>query len=78
VLLNVMRTMLSGTAIPIHGLASNGGRILESGRKQWRILPGKRGLPGTSRSPDRAESASFAMSAASFLRKERIGQLFSK
>ncbi len=22
-----MRTMLSGTAIPIHGLASNGGRI---------------------------------------------------
>jgi hypothetical protein len=72
--------MLSGTAFPIHGLASNGGRILESGRKQWRILPGKRGLSGTSRSPDRAESASFkfAMSAASFLRKERIGQLFSK
>ena len=41
--------MLSGTAIPIHGLASNGGRILESGRKQWRILPGKRGLSGTSK-----------------------------
>ncbi len=74
-LLNVMRTMLSGTAIPIHGLASNGGRILDESNGEF--CREREACPEQAE-VRRAESASFAMSAASFLRKERIGQLFSK